>query len=94
MRPVPVQALGDRQLNSLLDVSRVVEHLLDIESEDRVPAQSESGISAYVATPISRRAVVRETIDLDAETLADHRVERVAVDPHLLSHLDADPAHE
>lgn len=72
----------------------VVDHdLVIVEAQDGVAAEGEPRVGSEVSSPVGRSAVVAEAVDLDRKPFADDTVERMAVHPHLLSHVDANRAH-
>ena len=88
-----MEPLRERGQDGVLDMTVIDHDLVIVEAEDGVAAECEPCVGSEVASPVARGAVVAEAVDLDGEPFADHTVERMAVDPHLLSHVNADRAH-
>lgn len=88
-----MEPLRERGQDGVLDMTVVDHDLVIVEAEDRVAAECEPCVSSEVAPPVARGAMVAEAVDLDGKTLADDAVERMAVHPHLLPHIDADRPH-
>jgi hypothetical protein len=89
-----VEALGDRHPHALHDVVGIGHDLVEVEAQGGVAEEREPRIRAEVAATILRRRVVREPVELDRQTVPDQAVQRMAVDPDLLSHADAGLAHQ
>ena len=87
-----MKLLGHRGDEHRLDPLPLEHHLLIVESQHRVAEQHQPRIGIHVASTSSRRAVMLEAVELDDETVTDQEVDRVPVDPHLLTDADAEAA--
>ena len=88
-----MQPLRERGQDGVLHVSVIDHDLVVIEAQDGIPAECEPRVRREVSPPVAGGAVVAEAVDLNGEPFAYDTVERMAVHPHLLSHVDADHAH-
>ena len=89
-----MQALCDGSSDDFLYLLRLEQHLVVVEAQHGVAAKAQPGICFDVASAIRCIAVMRESVELDHEPIADENVDRVAIDPDLLPDDDTDRAHE
>jgi len=88
-----VRALRHRRQDRVEDPVPVEEDLLVVEPEYDVPANRQSRVCGDISATVGGRPVVREPVDLHDERRADEAVDRVPIDPDLLTNDDARRSH-
>ncbi len=87
-RVCEMESLGHRSDEQRFDSLPLEHHLLIVESQHRVAKQHEPGIGIHISAASGLRAVMLEAVYLDDEAFADQEVDRVPVDPYLLTYAD------
>lgn len=68
-------AARDSCPHSQFDVAPVIQHLPVAEAQDAISERAERGVPAAIALELSGIRVVRESVDLDNEPVADEEVD-------------------